>query len=500
MKESFDTSTDAITHDSGQRLLEFQLMSQDPNDLIGEGVLSDPIGTTVNLANANVVGASGTPVTGPRWGDITGGTGNYIFMELESPPVTLGSLTAGTAVISLEFTDPLPPPWGPPDTGIREIDINVTFADIVALATAQGFAGQSSALLDISSLVPHGMPSGLEIKNTQWTAGLQWVSPFGNVNSNSTVTVSTLTGGDVNTILIPTTLIGSDGFEHSISVFPEELAPLLLLIDLLPTYLFTTWDISAPELVLGMTPAQKASQDLYADPLHIFVGSFAPYDGYKIVAADVVNGGGDYHCIPEIDVPLIGSGSNLTLLLNRNGLGDLRYIGVVNPLLPVHTSYGGGGGLVGAFITANTFIEIHGYLMPFDYSSYPPLLWTVPMELRHRNRWAFKPYFDPATIPGDFTGQLAISTFVSQGPDQFGRWEWTPVAVASLPTAFGPPPTMIPVSSITNLPPNYSEGMIITSNFEYMGAYNYIKLLIEPSGEVDFSGITMQILANAREL
>jgi hypothetical protein len=133
-----------------------------------------------------------------------------------------------------------------------------------------------------------------------------------------------------------------------------------------------------------------------------------------------------------------------------------------------------------------------------DPGGVSPLLWTEAYEIRNRNSPAFR--FRPLT-PTVGTKKFDAKLYVSQGPVD-GKETWTPAPMTLLRATPLVDQTLAVIDvygGTTNLPPQYGSTLVIISK-SYAGPYNYAKFLLTPEGETDYSGSTLEIIANAREL
>jgi len=106
-----------------------------------------------------------TNVSHPALDRMSAGAVNFtVGYKDADTPLTIGSLTAGQLLSIITFTD------------TTNITPSIDVSDLVTLATAQGKAGLSDAIIDISSLVPLDTYIGKTIDDVALTVTAAWYS------------------------------------------------------------------------------------------------------------------------------------------------------------------------------------------------------------------------------------------------------------------------------------------------------------------------------------
>ena len=505
MNESFNNSTDAITHDSDPRCLAFQLVNV--SDQYNEAGVVD-IGTLVDLSRAVTPGDTNPPVMGVHIADLTGGAGNRVTYTLNGPdliPITFSQLSGGLGVIELTWVEQ------------PQFFVYVNASDIVALAAAQGLSLASTGRIDISSLIPvESGFAGLTISSIVWTPSVDWISSFGPLyqtngmwGAGTNVRVGVNTEGSVYTSLLATP-VGENTSVTGLSVVPQEASPLYLDMTLngplIPSVYTVDIPIDAPAIVAAASPTQLAAS---SGDVQLDATPFADYlDGtYSVVGYDIHWDSG-YG-------PSIAASAPGTYLLNILNTGTYATtIGIPNTAIGTPSEDSGGGPYV---LSTGTAPVMRLYLLPTDAEpTLKPVLMTAPYELRNRNLPAFKFLCSPQNQSDESSRLFDVVTLVSQGPFDGKDWlvnpsieenllQWTPTKVAIVDGATDVNTANINANNyITNMPVNYGNGSMLILDKNHSGPWNYIRFLIEPhlveGNPVDLTGYRLRIIANAREL
>lgn len=188
-KGSFNTQTDAATHDSDPKFLNFDQVvidgshngtDIDVGPILDLGLVTNPTGTP--------------PVLGPLLGGLTGGDGGSSVN-----PVTFATLLTGSGVITITATDS------------TTVSHDLTAAEISALAVAQGKGALSDADIDISSVFDTLSLGTKTIDTASYNAdAVAWTASNGTVSDTlSLISVSVLSS--VETQILTPTPIGNSG-------------------------------------------------------------------------------------------------------------------------------------------------------------------------------------------------------------------------------------------------------------------------------------------------
>ena len=482
-KESFNTNTDAITHDSDPRLLRFVGISQDPTNMNGEGVQTIDFGTSVNLENAVTPGSGFTPgVVGPTVSELTGGAGTLITFELTSPPrdMEISDLVGGETTVRIEFSD------------ASAVTAAITAADI------------TSDINDITSLFTPAWSSqtGKQIVSVQTHVGTPWSAIVGGTITSFFFNLSISVGGDFAaidcvpgvdaTIPIGGTLI-PDYTQPIQAIVPSVVGLVGTVVQNATLYI----PIDANSIHTNGTPTiiDPYGQDCFVNWSHVY---FASFEGWTIIS-ETITVSDDYGV--SAHGPLAPS-SIINTLLVVGGAG--HDFGHIQPLItPVATPPSMGLYTVDSTTHLELFIRTDPATTPAVDT---PILMTEAYEIRQRNRAAFKVILDPPTPIDDVPRTVVLTAFASQGASADFQRQWTPlpmdIILGNGSFSVDSSPITVPVpSDITNMPTAYSGTLIIISK-DYTGPWNYIRFLITPTPETeyDLSGYTMLIVANAREL
>ena len=159
--QSFDSSTDAITHDSDPRLLRFVEVSTDPTQQTADGVETD-IGTVLDMGKLDRIPTPASP--GPVLNDLTGGISG-------GSAITLGALTDGVTHVTLAFTDS-----STIEADLCGVLIIPGDISIPTLAVAQGKDALSDATISFATT---GLDIASAIGKTLDSISLTITSPYG---------------------------------------------------------------------------------------------------------------------------------------------------------------------------------------------------------------------------------------------------------------------------------------------------------------------------------
>jgi hypothetical protein len=271
--------------------------------------------------------------------------------------------------------------------------------------------------------------------------------------------------------------------------------------------------IDATTIQSYANPTQLAEQ---LNPLPVvWTGLFAAYSGWTITGYTVTAPGSYGSAGPAILVPsvlnfVIGHDNGYVIDAYESQLSNLTTTPPTNfsmfaPRLLVTTSFFG------------LLFDLHPASSPAIPSHNGPLIMTQEYEIRSRNQAAFRFVTRWPTLP-DTVVRFIARCYASQGKlwnSGTGNYDeyWTSVPMCSsdesLPSAWGETITIDAGSHIDGLPANYG-GTIVTipanvaspgGNATFAGPWNKLRFALYPATPpTDFTGWTLQIVANAREM
>jgi hypothetical protein len=450
----------------------------------GEGTVIADYGTEVELTNANPIGSGFVPgVTGPSVNELIGGAGNIVTFGLESPPrdMTLADLAGGEVTVRIEFIDA-----SAVSAAIDITDLTADINDITSLFTPAWSA-----------------QTGKQIVSVQTHVGTPFTAVSGETITSFFFNLSVSVGGDFaaidcvpgidSTIPIGGTLI-PDYTQPILAVVPPELGLIGTVVQTATVYIPIDATSILTNPLVTRTVLDPYGQDVFADWTHVY---FASFEGWTIVS-EAITATANYGV--SAHGPLAATSIINTLIVSIGGGSEWGHI---QPLVtPVATPPAS----IPYVVDSETHFRIFIRTDPATTAAVdPPILVTEPYEIRQRNLPAFKFSFSGA---GDTPPTIGIKLMVSQGdptgnPDNTHR-EWTQITVDSVVSGTVYKEILAPGLSTsqqyTNLPDNYS-GAVLTISKEFAGPWNYARFIIDSSPLApDYSGIFLQIIANAREL
>jgi hypothetical protein len=297
------------------------------------------------------------------------------------------------------------------------------------------------------------------------------------------------------------------GISHHSPIQPQAVtasgdgSDILIHLTLEPLSTLLTFTCSASDILAAATDAQKSAQSAFVD---MGADLLAPYIGYTMS----INSAFD-HMVYAYGPSMNDSSTLLIQVPYVAGHGTWEDLKSAPPTVVSQNSIGG------VIIDSNTRIQVGLSLTPLSTPDVPahylPLFMTEPYELRNRNLPAIRLNWGGTNSGTDL--QLAAQMFVSQGPvrDDQTDWLWTPVPcdvvkpssyqVLQNPAIVQPQETPRIASN-----PTYSGDMLLVPK-ALVGPWNYLKIWLycnDGEGgarrESLYAGLTVQALANAREL
>ena len=321
-----------------------------------------------------------------------------------------------------------------------------------------------------------------------------------------TSTISLQLRGNANPLCMQQ--IFGTGISHHSPIQPQAVtasgdgSDILIHLTLEPLSTLLTFTCSASDILAAATDAQKAAQSAFVD---MGADLLAPYIGYTMS----INSAFDHMVYAYGPASMNDSSTLLIQVPYVAGHGTWEDLKSAPPTVVSQNSIGG------VIIDSDTRIQVGLSLTPLSTPDVPahylPLLMTEPYETRSRNNPAFRVIWS-----GPHNGStlnLNCQMFGSQGPvrDDGTAWEWTPIPVNILKSGNAYIDNIIATLNILELPtippnPTYSGDMLTVSN-NFRAPWNYVKLwfycdLGEAGArrENDYAGLTVQVIANAREL
>jgi hypothetical protein len=490
--ESFTTSTAAITNDSDPRLLRFQQLNNDvPTNL----------GTTLDMALiSKPVVIPGTPaILGPIVSQLTGGTtgggaiDNSIALVLQpptTPDVVASEMRNGAVRWLINCTDGFTLP------------IVIAESDFLSLCAAQGASSASSFTLNISTYANVAAIVGKTIDSVDYTTLSTWTT----TNSRGIKYASSFFQIFLNAANVGAGLFlesgdgGSAGPGIGITVPPSPLMNLTVSIVTNDPAVDVTINvpINATQILAHATGPQAASQGatilMGVDAsayigwtLHTlesgFLGTYGPATANppSFIQPVIINPGAEY-VGPSQPINSTAIGMN-TITLDR---------------------------VIGAGFDLGFVIQMYPRNIAPTPDTNGPIVVTEPYELRNRNQAAFRLVVNPpSSYDTEVSYNYVIRCYASQGVTAHGQF-WTPVPTCVFDENAAATPgngqVIAALNHIDGMPFNYGGTIVAIPIGAFSGPWNYIRFLFEPItvGEggtlPNFTGWSMQIIANAREL
>ena len=489
--ESFTTNTAAVTHDSDPRLLRFQQLNNDvPTDL----------GTTLDMGLiAKPVVIPGTPeILGPTVSLLTGGTtgggaiDNSIALVLQppgSPDVVASEMRNGAVRWLISCTDGFTLP------------IVIAESDFLALCAAQGASSASSFTLNISTYANVAAIVGKTIDSVSYTELSTWTTTnTRGINYGLSSFQVFLNAANLGTIGMTGGNSGGMGPGLGIVVTTSPLLNLTVNIVTNDPAGDVTINVpvNATQILAHATGPQAASQGA---TIRMGVDASA-YIGWTL------------HTIETGFLGTYGAAG----AINPSFIQPV----IINPAI----NYSGPSQLInGAAVGMHTDTYDHAIGSGFDLGlviqMYPrniaptpdtngPIVVTEPYELRNRNQAAFRLVVNPpSSYDTEVSYNYVIRCYASQGVTAHGQF-WTPVPTSvydeNASSTPGNGQVIAALNHIDGMPVNYGGTIVALPVGTAVGPWNYIRFLLEPItvGEggtlPNFTGWSMQIIANAREL
>jgi hypothetical protein len=537
MNQTFNSSTDAIIHDSDPRLARFK--SVDP--VTGD---ETDLGLSVDLVNAH----EPIGIAAPTLGAMTGGGspmyGNIIIGEFRARIVTQ-RLNAGALSLTFHFSDAST--LGP---------FTIDYTDIQAVQeTAYPYSNETYTLSDDGRLTHQwsiASKAGLNLTGIDWAV----ITPFGtdgggapyNANFNpfsaNPSNIAVTIGG--YTLAIPNLGGAASGTDTPAS--PEPITSGTTVIvqsewtpETIDPMLFD-FQMNAARIVSEMNVAQAAAYILGSGgeaPLDMNDGTrLSDMYGFQLFSV---------RWKPIQSYLPSGGTINLHIILEAGDTEQACFAGDTPKAFDdlSDTTLLMGSGYLGLAPNWRLYLTVPDTV-------YQTQLMTEAYEIRQRNRWAFvfdilstptphqqeplksittgavKPGIDTGKVkasPGtgnknlriaqggraviSDTARCLVEVFGSQGPID-GQWLWTRIPYDSI--SYDTPNTGSGIGIYVNLqhigfPPQYYHSAVVsTSNAGgavTFAPWNYVRLNIQPdpdSESADISGYVIAIRANAREL
>jgi hypothetical protein len=505
VNETFNSSVEAVTHDSDPKNLLFTTISQDPSRLFqrGETVLN-PQGPEVDLAQAHALGEIAVPGTSRvMLGDLTGGVGNKLAVALQSPTPVIQNLTTGNQHFAI-FDDV--------GAGEELLYFNMDADTLKLLAAAQGASGLSggtitvpAASLDLQAFVGRNI-------------GKTWLQNIGELTIGGWASVPPLK----RSACVFTWYLHRAGENIELAHIDLEAYPHEVYVT------GTHHTIQAGDEIwfqFTLAPADPVTVDVPIDAASIIAGAdpgalslssgtagrygtalLAPYAGYTVNEVLLIVGpdGGAAQYGP---VRMVAPSGLTGYFESTNGDGSPAQSIDLRPSVSSY-QWPTPPGPAGRTVTADSAIKIDFNLRPNTNSPdiYEPLLVTEPYEIRTRNQAAFRFSCVPpfSERPGDYTTpKFAVWLFGSQG-EVDGQTLWTRIpfnVVGANGLVQHATEQQIDAYPFFDFLPDFWDGTtVIFDNQEYATPWNYVRFLILPVAENDVSGYVLSITANAREL
>lgn len=489
----------AISFDTNPKYLRFQKMSSNPLDLgEGEGKIVADLGDSLDMTLIKTPGS----VPGIVLNDLTGGTDRTIDVEIQAQ-VLNDSLTVDGFIGDITFTLDDASTLGP---------FTMTAGQITAIADSQGqgkfpSVGFNTVDLgwDLSGL------SGHTIVSVSWTMNAFVGFPFAIANGLSSITMRYLPQ-PLTILTFNNVTISGPGSSAWIVGGWGVATPQFEIV--------ASWDTADPNAIVHI-PIDAATIKSLADGTALASDAWVdapghgdinwgntylnPYLGFNVIATSI-GGSDDYGPAFDGTAVLAFSFNGIT-----NNTGGPLTIGLPSTMqITLYLA-------TGKISDVQAFLSMQGSLITWRVST--PLannfIVTEPYELRLRNLPAFKLKFRTRVFEeGETPPAINFLCFVSQGdpenPYNNKHREWTIVPVSY----FGSDGDIVIISydnnspvinvnpPISTLPKNYG-GIIMLVSKLFIGPYNYIRFIITPvfsETPQDFTGCTLQIIANAREM